>query len=109
MAILATYLLALFSFTYIEKPFYKYNYLSSKAFLISILIFTFIVFSSGVIIYKSGGKSSFVDIKINKLKKELISYNDYFEQDLKPDDAGIIKFSTLNLFTINIFINTRLN
>ena len=101
LAILATYLLALFSFTYIEKPFYKYNYLSSKAFLISILILAFIVFSTGVIIYKSGGKSSFVDIKINKLKKELISYNDYFEKDLKPDDAGIIKFSNFTDQTSN--------
>ena len=93
IAILATYLLALFSYTYIEKPFYKYNYLSSKTFLISILICTFFVFSTGIIIYKSGAKSSFVDIKINKLKKELNLYNYYFEQNINPDDAAEIKFS----------------
>ena len=78
IVITLAYLLSLFSYNYIEKPFYKKNYLKNKKFLITFLSFTFLLISIGFIIINNE-KSVFIEKKLSKLKQNFPSYEEYFD------------------------------
>tara|TARA_B100001057_G_scaffold475308_1_gene541958 strand:- start:52 stop:1962 length:1911 start_codon:yes stop_codon:yes gene_type:complete len=77
IVIFCAYILSLFSFKYIEKPFYKKNYLKTKNFIIMILLLSIFLISMGFII-NYNEKSAFIEKKLSKLKKNFPRYEEYF-------------------------------
>ena len=99
--ILLTYVLSLITYKYVEKPFYKKKILSTKVFLILIIIF--ITITSFLGLYINSNKETFSRLahKTEMIKKNFSKYSFGVSE---PYTFNINRNFSKNLDTINILI-----